>query len=813
MYCISRSFRQPLFILLFLSVFCPILFSQEVINLEAKSGRYSLGRYLYLLEDPAAELTIKEIARKPLEEFTLYTGNEPNIGFTGSAYWVKFHVQNNAPDQEWILEHAYPPMDRIELYSPDGTGSYTVLISGDNLALSERPIRHYNFLFPFKPSSEITEYYMRFRSQSAMVMSLKIWSKQALIERDSSGQLLLGAYFGLLLIMILYNLLIYISARENSYLHYILFVTSHLLFQLCMTGLAALYLWSKNPWWTNHALLIFASLSVIFSITFTMMFLQTKKYAPRLHLILNILLGVSIVSCLLSIITSYAFSIIVTNSLLMLVSVFAITSAVIIYRKGYRPARFYLIAWCALAAAVFITALKNFGMVPSNFWTTHSLKIGSALEVSLLSFALADRINVLSLEKDHAETERLKAVEEKLYTDNLTALPNRNSLLLDIEGMSEPNLFIINADHFREINDFYGCMIGNIIIIELGKRIKNCGIRNKFKVYKLHADEFALTINSLLKKVDKEQIAGILHAQCQSKPFSVDNNIIHLDVSIGVASGKDNLLEKADMSLAQARKSNKNFKIYDPATKLVKQYETNLKWISITRESLKHNRVFPCYQPIINNLTKQIEKYETLMRMQDHNGDTILPGVYLPIAKKSKLYPELSRTIIRKSFETFHPRPEEFSINLSIDDILDTPTLELIRRCLDDYNVKGRAIFEILESEGIECYEPVSRFIEEMKRRGCKIAIDDFGAGYSNFDHILRLNVDYLKLDASLIKNIHTDKNSQYVVETIVAFAKKLNIKTIAEFVHCSEVFERVKSIGIDYSQGFFLGKPQKEIT
>ena len=344
MYCIRRPFRLSVIVLFFLSVFCLELFSQEVISLEAESGRYSLGRYLYLLEDPTTELTIEDIAGKPLKEFTLCTANEPNLGFTGSAYWVKFYVQNNSPNQEWILEHAYPPTDQIELYSPDGTGSYTALFSGDSLVLSERPIRHYNFLFPFKPSSGICEYYMRFKSQSTSVIALRIWSKQVLIERDLSGQLLLGAYFGLLFIMIFYNLLIYISSKESSYLHYILFVTSHFIFQLCMTGLGGIYLWPENPWLINHALLFFASLSVVFSITFTIVFLQTKKNAPRLHLLLNILLGLSIVSCLLSIITSYAFSIVVTNVLLMLVSVSVITSAVIIYKKGYRPARFYLIA-------------------------------------------------------------------------------------------------------------------------------------------------------------------------------------------------------------------------------------------------------------------------------------------------------------------------------------------------------------------------------------------------------------------------------------------------------------------------------------
>ncbi len=135
--------------------------------------------------------------------------------------------------------------------------------------------------------------------------------------------------------------------------------------------------------------------------------------------------------------------------------------------------------------------------------------------------------------------------------------------------------------------------------------------------------------------------------------------------------------------------------------------------------------------------------------------------------------------------------------------------MALIRHSLNHHNVRGRVVFEILESEGISSYEPVSHFIGEMKAEGCKIAIDDFGSGYSNFEHILRLNVDYLKIDASLIKNIHEDLNAQYIVETIIEFSQKLKIKTIAEYVHSSEVFKKVKKMGVHYSQGYFMGKPK----
>jgi EAL domain-containing protein (putative c-di-GMP-specific phosphodiesterase class I) len=134
--------------------------------------------------------------------------------------------------------------------------------------------------------------------------------------------------------------------------------------------------------------------------------------------------------------------------------------------------------------------------------------------------------------------------------------------------------------------------------------------------------------------------------------------------------------------------------------------------------------------------------------------------------------------------------------------------MDIIRECIDGHPQPQRIVFEILESESIEAYKPVMGFIDEVKGKGCLVAIDDFGSGYSNFNHILNLNVDYLKLDASLVKPIDSNANARAVVETISQFGKKLRIKTIAEYVHSKAIKDVVTEIGIDYSQGFFIGEP-----
>lgn len=168
--------------------------------------------------------------------------------------------------------------------------------------------------------------------------------------------------------------------------------------------------------------------------------------------------------------------------------------------------------------------------------------------------------------------------------------------------------------------------------------------------------------------------------------------------------------------------------------------------------------------------------------------------------------------MIQKSCQYFQNKDCDFSVNLSVEDLLDEGIVEYIKHNIEYYNVSKKIVFELLETEGIENYEEVSSFISQMKLLGCRVAIDDFGSGYSNFDYLLQLNIDYIKIDGSLIKNLDQDNNAHIVVETIVDFAKKLNITVIAEYVHNEAVYEKVKELGIERSQGFFLDIPQESI-
>ena len=397
-----------------------------------------------------------------------------------------------------------------------------------------------------------------------------------------------------------------------------------------------------------------------------------------------------------------------------------------------------------------------------------------------------------------------KKTEKLAYFDQLTNLANRQKMLLDISVNSPTACAIFNIDEFKEINDFFGTENGDKILQDIAKWF----LKFDFETYRIDGDEFAiLYYEDLSIEHIKHNIENIL-SLFEEEQFHIEGEIIHIRFSTGIAKESKNLLTKADIAVHYAKENKIKISVYEENANIEKKYKENIAMATSIREALIDNRIICHYQPILDIKTNKINKYETLVRMIDKDGNLITPINFLNIAKKTKLYSHITQEVIHQACNTFKDREEAFSINLSIDDIKDSNTVQEIIKTIIKTNTASRIIFEILESEGIENYEEVVNFITQIKALGAKIAIDDFGTGYSNFEHILKLNVDYIKIDGSLIKGIQQDKKHKIIVETIVDFAKKVGSKTIAEFVSDEEIFKNIKEIGVDFSQGYFTGKP-----
>jgi len=415
--------------------------------------------------------------------------------------------------------------------------------------------------------------------------------------------------------------------------------------------------------------------------------------------------------------------------------------------------------------------------------------------------------------KVQEKTQELKEQHDTLYyqlhTDRLTNLLNRKSLLRDLETLDKPVLILIDIDAFKNINDIYGEHIGNLVLHKLSLLLKIYVEDKDYNVYRVGADEFVLMKDRTFSKQNCiDRIQEIIALVNNKEIFIDDYDIsIRINITIGVSTTEANTLETADMALKRAKKDKLSYLIYEEDKNIDKEYEDDIKWTKIIEEAIVNKKLIPYYQPIVD-VDESITKYEALMRIVD--GDEVYsPVLFLDIAKKVKLYSKLEKIMIDQVIEQVKIDKRYVNINISIEDIVNREFVKFIDTKLNGSDIAKYITFEILESESIIDYDEVVTFIEMIKSFGCTVAIDDFGSGYSNFAHLLKLNPEYIKIDGSLIKNIDTDKNSLIIVRTINNFAHDLGIKTVAEYVHSSEVFDVLKSIGIDEFQGFYFGKPQ----
>ncbi len=426
-------------------------------------------------------------------------------------------------------------------------------------------------------------------------------------------------------------------------------------------------------------------------------------------------------------------------------------------------------------------------------------------------------IEYIAVRHDITELMETKEKLAKQKIDVLTRLPNKNAFIEDIKEFKKPILFYLNIDDFMRLNNLYGNKIGDKVLLHMANLLKEMLKDEKCNIYRVYNDEFLVLCEE--GKINIENYKKFLLKVINGiEVNTLDCNApecIGFTLSAGISYYKhdknfENLSLYASIARNIAKQNNRKFLLYNHNMQNEEDYAKNIAWIKNIKRAISNNKFIPYFQPIQDNKTKKIVKYEALIRMIDNNQKVVSPFFFLEVAKRAKLYSTITRVVIDKTLNIFKDRPEyDCSINLSTDDIMNIETRQYIYAKLKDYPHPEKIVFEITESEEIRDFKVVNIFIKKIKEFGVKISIDDFGTGYANFEYILNLDVDYIKIDGGLIKNIVTDKQSKIIVEAIIAFSKKLGTKTVVEYVSNQEIYDEVVSLGADYSQGYYIGEPK----
>lgn len=370
-----------------------------------------LGRVMQVYEDRDGSASIAQVSAPAFaSRFRQHGQDVLNGGYSTSVSWLKFDLRYaaapGAAPRQWLLELAYPPLDHLELYLPDASGAYRLAQrTGDALPYHSRQIRQNNYLFelPLRPGQAVTAY-LRLHSQGSVQAPLALWSAEAYIEEQPARLYVLGIIYGVLLVMLVYNLFIYLSVRDVSYLYYIAYIASFGLYQVSVNGAGVAYFWPDSPWWANAATPMFIGAAGLFGCQFARHFLQLSSIARGFDRLLQLLMLGGALVMVLAVSMPYGVALRMATLLALAFTVSIFAAGLYAWWHGLRVARWFIIAWSAFLLGGLVNTLMVLGYLPNVFLTMYASQLGSALEVALLSLALADRIN--SLREQQASTLR-----------------------------------------------------------------------------------------------------------------------------------------------------------------------------------------------------------------------------------------------------------------------------------------------------------------------------------------------------------------------------------------------------------------------
>lgn len=556
-----------------------------------------IGKGLQFFEDESKLLSIDDIRRSDTEWKTSEE-NVFNQGYSQSNWWLKFEIENQSLAERYLMEVSYPVLDYLDVYLEQDNKIYQHYSMGDKLPFQERPIHHRLFLVPIDINTGQTQtVFVRLNSTSSMQAPIAIWGPSAYQETDTAMSVIHGLYIGGMLVIGIYNLLIFIALRDNSYFYYVCYVFSMLLFIASLNGWSFQYLWSNSTDWNDTAILIFLNSAMLFAIVFARHFLGLRSMSKRLYWQANIWILASSLGYFIYFLFPYNIGIKILIPFAALACLWTLSSGVFAWHKGHRSAGIYVISWAGLLIGGVLLALNKLQIIPKNIITDQSVQLGSLLEVVLLSFALAQRINherterllaqqhALDIQRqanEHLEesvmarTEELEFANQKLKeisdTDPLTGLKNRRFLDMSLERefsrakryQHPVSILIIDIDLFKSINDTYGHLIGDVCIKEVADRFSN-QLRVPTDISARYGgEEFCI----ILPETELEGaliVAERIRKSINDQTFEAEGFSKTMSVSVGVFSkvpsstdSVSSFVDNADKALYAAKQNGRN---------------------------------------------------------------------------------------------------------------------------------------------------------------------------------------------------------------------------------------------------------------
>jgi len=841
-----QSTKLSVFLWLWLVV--PSLsFANAVYELSNISETEPLAPWLFYYEDVEGAKTITDVQVMPEVKWTRNNDRTPNYSYSDSVYWFRADLSNIGVDRlNGIAEVSNPLLNDIEFYFVKEGEISRYGVSGSRHTFRNRSLPHRSFLFQFElESKQQGTVYFRVKSQSSFQVPILVASEFKYFEYDQFDLSMKFAYYGMMAVIILFNLFLYFSLREPVYLVYITFIFGFAVQQFSMHGFVTEKIWPNHPEIQEYMVLFFMPFTMFFALEFTRRFLSLDRYSPRVNNFLKVYQIITIFIAALVFFADYA---LVGRTVAIAAVVVSLTCLIVgpyQWIKGQSIARYYSIAWICVAAGSALLALNKLGVVPRTGLTENGLLAGSAAEAILLSFALADRLN---MERDRRfkaqrrmllESENRKQAEKRLIHAALhhpiTGYPNRLYFERwfdgDRNGIDIPKNFafaLIHLNRFHEINQTLGHGLADGLFTRVTQRL-NAYMQQHDEFIPIEEVEHARYYTAVVESVyigclmDQSKVKSITHGlrdllSCLSEPLEYQQMFIDVSGTAGwvdfVPNQHDGAALIRSALIAADVGSRRNVSVTEYSDDINPYSARRLTLAGELRKALEENALQLYFQPQLSVKENQYTSMESLLRWFHPEYGFMPPDEFIPIAEQSGIINLLTRWVVHESLKSIaklHGIGYEISVsvNISAVNLRDRKFSLMIENALSEHQIDAQyLVLEVTETAMMDDPELALSVLNDLSELGIIISIDDFGTGHSSLAYIKKLPVHEIKIDRSFVMDMDCSNDDAIIVNTTLNMCHDLGLEVVAEGVENDVIGNRLKEMKCDYLQGYGLCRP-----
>lgn len=798
------------------------------------------------LEDPDHQYSFEQVQVLPNEHWTQTTSKQASFGFTSSQYWIKAEIKNNTSNtQNMILEIDYVLLDDVVFKAEIAGGRALELATGDRRSFYPRHVDHPSVLFAFQLSSgQSISVITRVKTQGSMLLPMYLWTEKAFFEASAGEQKVHFFYYGALAIIFVLNLAVFFTLRERLYLYYALAVLGYLVFFATSRGFVHQMILPNAPDLNSRLFLVSMPFLALFSLLFARSFMRTYRDSPILDKAIFAMIVFEVFNLLVALFLDYDFSVRVSALGGVLLFAVLFLAGPISWFKGKRSGIYFTLAWIPLTLGFAVTTGRSTGALPNTFWTEYAMQIGSGIEALILTLALADRLYREREKKIRAQAQSLDTAQQRNRTQSLLAqtmsrdpvthLLNRNRFewLIRNTLMENPDkryfIAVVNLSHIDDITRTLGLSSSERLLRQVASSLQQ-DVQSLPGVVSAQLDDgreeglfqvagvtFGVLIDQEGFEASPENFYDVLRGV--SAPIDFQGLSLELSPRFGSAlypkHGDDpsKLIRNALIAMDSTNLKSGLMGVYHSDIDIYD--EGRLTLLTELRQAIENNSLTLAFQPKLAMKTNKVTGMEALLRWTHPKLGFIPPDSFIPLAEQTGIIDLVTqwvfRTVVARMVELRALGYEgSMSINISARNLHNPKFADQLSQILDTANLSADMFYlELTETAAME--DPVLGItaLQSLVDHGFKIAIDDFGAGYSSLSYLQRLPACELKLDRSLIIDVCESKSSMMIVKTFIDMAHALNLELVAEGVEDERTANLLRELDCDRFQGYWIARP-----